>query len=221
MAMTGTADDVPRRDYPDDRPLGFSSNFWFWAILAGGFIAYIPVYGAVKDGWYQGGLSLIVMAAAVYLMYHLPKIQVHRVLLRKAHWVALCAVMYFALGAGHSLLRWEFYSSEWRGNYDRLIEVYAKEKGITLSKDVATGVMQVPADQVADWRKRYERAQKVGPKPRYLDFEWQIKAYLFQWPWSFLHWVIWDWLLEIFNMIYNLLGTTYDWISARYTRGTQ
>lgn len=184
-----------------------SERFWFWTIISLMLVGLFSI-STWDLSLYSGAATMGIIGLGVALLHWIAHTPVIPYLWSNKKKVALYAAIYLLVGASYSVLRWEFFASDWRNQYDTVVTEYMAKN--------------VPDDQKLTEEQKYELRNQVawiGPKPTYDAYESKIKGWIFFWPFSFIHWTFSDFVMRVIDWVYNLLGYVYTWQSERYLRG--
>ncbi len=183
----------------------------FWILVIAEIICLIGCMAKDRGSW--ATVSLVVTAVILNWLSGIPIIQ----WVGGHFWLALAyAAGYLVAGTVWSVIKWYSYVSDQRERYDEMKADFLKGRGI--KENV------VPLEIRGDWERTLgngnlarsgchrSRCQCVG-RPLARSHKQDIVRWMSYWPFSLLWTVLFNWVVKVFNSIYQHIQTWLQNIS--------
>jgi hypothetical protein len=165
--------------------------------------------GLFSTAIFIGGIALVWFLTRTNPLRYITKMGV-------AKTVAI-VLAYFAVGAGYSMVRWEFRHMSWDSKYERLCREYTTTQKIPM----IGGDTCVGAEHLQEWKRKYSMDRDLGKKPVAWSSLNLFQRWVMLWPTDGILWGVTSFVPQMRDMLINWSMIVYTWIDSRYTKGVK
>lgn len=186
--------------------LFFLGTLGFWALLALECIILITFVNYEKGGWATASLI-----GTVALVHFGSNLDVIASIAAHPYLTVGAIVAYFAIGTVWAIAKWKLFVDDLRAEYDEAKADFLEHKGVE-------GTV-IPDELKRDWQRAAPHRTDSGKPPQARRHKSRILMWMSYWPWSVFWTFAHDFVVKVFNRIYNSISSLLQRISDNAFEG--